>query len=215
MSLPRYNKRKSVRHGFLDGLSGWMSDGSSGGSLTTESTGGGRATLSTGTAAENDSGRVDLDPITPNASDQYDAVSLRVAFSLADGARSKEDATIQMGYLNASNLNRIYHQPNHGNPDRVSTLRLSVSDTDTIYQTREKLSSSVLESELIWDTSTDELIHLYQDCVAQRVTETGALPDPTLDYEPKISITTKNTSQDRVMYVHEIEVAYYNRPNTY
>lgn len=205
----RYEKAKSIQHGFMGGLASWMTeDITGGGSLTTEATNGGRAVASTGTTAEGDGSGIDLDPITPDTG-QFDAVGLNVTFNLNSAATTEGDAVVLIGFFESSNIHRVFHQVNH--PWNPHAFRVSVSDSDTYHDTRVNLPTDVVESELVWDVSNDELIHRYQDTFAARVS--GGLPDPTLDYEPTIGIDTKNTSSDMVMNIYDVELSYYNRTN--
>lgn len=209
----RYNEEKTISHGFADGLASWMTDGSTGGgTVTTETTMGGRAVLDTG-ATLGDYGRIDMGPFTPSPADRFDAMGVRFVYSFGSGSQLGGETITQLGMLNGDNLHRLYHQPNHARSGEAGVLRTSVSDTDSFYDTRTILPESGISSELIWDYSADELIHRYQDAYGTRVTGSSNLPDPTLDYTLKAQIQNETGDSNYQMYLYNVEIAYYNRPN--
>ena len=137
---------------------------------------------------------------------------MRCLFALDAPAATTGAASIQFGWLNASEPNRVYHQVNHTNADQRGVLRVSSGASDTTHPTRACLPTDTIATEMLWDTVADEVIHRYQGAFAQRVTSADTtIPDSSLDHTFKVQIGTENTNADRTMRLYGLELSYYNR----
>lgn len=206
-----YTKQKSISHGFMGGLAPWMSENNKGGgTVTTETINGGRAVLSSGTGAVEDRGRIDIDPLTPAGQSGIDAFGFRCTFSLNSGAATAGDAVVQMGLLDADNLNRVYHRPNDKISDKADVIYTTAQNSPSYINTRSRMPTDPITTELLWDTVENTIYHRYQDTYAAKVTGSN-VPDPTADYTPKIQVGTNDTSGDKKIYLYDVELAYYSR----
>lgn len=212
-----YEKQTSLRHSFGTGLADWMTPVTNGaGQLQHDMTQGGRVRLDAGSTAVNDYARIDIGPITPKpANGGYDAVGLSTTFYYGSGSQTEGNAVTQIGFVEGGTPSRIYHEVNSNtegttNGSQPNCLRVSDGTSDLRFSTRAKLPSNAIKSELLWDFKRNEIIHRYQGTFAQRVTSAEAVfPDPTLDYTAKIQHSTKTTSVAQIMFLYDLELAYY------
>ena len=199
---------KTVSYGFFDGTLGdWLTDASSGGTVTTEAAELGRAVLESGTNT-GDYARIEGPALHNRGAHNADVFKLRVAFSVDNGV-SADRANIDVG-LEQNTDNRIIHQPAN---DPTSGVGIVVEDGGSVteVETRYTISSDVLVSELIWDNKRDELIHRYQGCFGNRVTDASVLPSRG-QYTPYVSVENVDGTEITVS-VYEMEIVYGQRTN--
>lgn len=206
----QYTVEKSKKATFADGEQpSWLTEDTTGGSISYESANGGRAVLSTGTGAIDDLARLKTEPINV---DVFDAVMLKLTFAFNDVGSDDENVVSQIQFRDDDESDTVAHKIGNNNPDRRHTIEISGNGNELNENTRIASSEKPLTSELLWDVSDDVVLHRYQDTFARRVSiPSDTQPDEALEYEGDILILTKDTASDREMFIYQIELAYLSK----
>lgn len=183
---------------FLDGtLPSWMSDASiGGGSYSVESTGGGRAVLSTGTNASNDEAKLEGPSITLG---DFDAISISATFARGPNATDNSEALVGLGMEDDDASERLAHNNGYFEFGEQGN---TVGARDTRHET--KVTSTVL-----WDSVEQIGINRVHGTFGSRIDDGSILRDET--YTPSIKIITFDTASDRTLDVYDFEIAYWNK----
>lgn len=183
---------------FLDGaLPSWLTDASTGGgSISVESTNGGRVVLSAGTTASGDEGKIEANDISPG---DFDAVSISVTFARGPNATGPSNALVGIGMEDSDASERLHHNNSTfvfgGVGDNVNT-RATRHDT--------RISSTVF-----WDIEDQVGIHRLHNAFAVRKSDTSLDTDST--YIPFAKVITYDTAADRTAEVYDFEIAYWDK----
>lgn len=214
----RYSVSKRVRESFFNGsLPSWLSDVSSGGSLSFTSDFGGRVELNSGTEAEGDYAAIATDPLNIDSNDTFDAVAVHVTYSHEDGSTSdtSDDVRTSLGFEADGESDAIRHQMNHETSDRVNTISTNDGSWHTT-PTRAALyiGSKQIQSSLVYDGNADVVIHRVQDAFGNLVEQN--IPDTTANnYRVEVRCETQDTNTDRQFNLSELTVEYLTRDGGY
>jgi len=199
-----YEVVKSQQTGFLSGtLPDWLNDSSvGGGSVSVESTNGGRAVLSTGTQSVDDEGKIESNQIEVYP---FDAVLVQTTFKVnTDPNTAASDVCgFQSGDANNYFVHRVID--GSGADDNIVLVKNGTTDFE---KTREMSNQQDrLTSQLLWDVTDDKIIHRYQDSFATQIVTSIPASDAN-SYITKHNIQTKDTTADRELYIYEIKIEY-------
>lgn len=203
--LDGYRKVSDYATGFETGEQpDWMVNNSSGGTITYETTNGGRARINTGTASTGDNAEIQFGSggssvsITP---DNYDAIRIETTVSAAD-----PDSTIE------EFVTQFYNSP--GNILKLSYggdfLRTANGGGGTNHQAPVKdHQTGPIRNQLIWDIKADTVVALIGGMATAEV-DVSATPNASLSFIPIIfKLGTSDTSADREAYLHSAKMEFY------
>lgn len=202
-----------------DGIQDWMNveDTTSGsGGISTERTMGGRASMNGGDV-EGGSVKLELGSVTPSPAGRSDAFGIRFIYSMGGNTRVSQDARVQLGLVRwGDDGTYIRHQPNHEYSGNVGIVIARDSSTTSVQKdTREKRHTNILTSELIWDDTIDTVYHRFQDCFAQKISDSTVIPSAQEDYKPTIIVQDQEgvAGEYKYLYLYGVEMTYYSNPN--
>ncbi|MFC6825649.1 hypothetical protein [Halopelagius fulvigenes] len=208
----RFRFEKEISHGFDGSLASWMTDASTGAAtLSTETTMGGRALMDTG-GTQGDAARVDMGPFTPDAAGRFGVFGFEVTFGFGGNVGVYDDANVGIGFEDGAG-NSIVHQPVNSPSSGAANVAVSNAGTETLLPTRNIIPSGAVTSGIYWDYASGELYHRYQDAFGNRLTDASALPDPTLDYTPFVSIENPDGTANDTMFLYHVNILYGISPN--
>jgi hypothetical protein len=203
-----YSVEKRLHTTFLGGsLPSWLSDESNGGgTISVESTNGGRATLSTGTSGTGDESKfwgpeMQIGP--------FDALLVRATVEFDQDAvvgPSETELTVGMQSMPSASNRLLHWMARDVGPSVVIEYG---SQGDTV-DTRSWLhADDPVTTALLWDAVDDLAIHRFQDSYAVHDSSQSISTSET--YRTTTKIITRDTSADRIMHCYDFEIAYLSR----
>lgn len=201
-----YDIVKRQRATFADGtLPSWLSDASSGGgSINVVPDHGGRVTLSCGTSATGDEGKIEADRISAG---DFDGIFLSAIFQHGPNAATEGVCDTAIGMEDSSGDDRVVHFINSAG----FANNFNFGGGGDKYGTRRGINPNLMETEMLFDVVDGVGIHRYQNSLAKQVTDTS--PDPADTFYPNAKIIQRDTSADRELHINEFEVAYVKKAN--
>lgn len=200
----RYEIESRWRADFADGTkpSFLTEDTSGGGSVNYEAANGGRAVLSSGTAAVDDSARIRAEGVDYQT---FDAVALRALVGHNSAAATPETTISRVGFENGDFSHKAFQNVN--GEFRKGQIEVAAGGDTSFINVRDQLVTQPVPVEIVMDESAGELIHRYQDCLSRIITST--VPARSAGpFAADIFCRTENTAAERVMYVYRFEVLY-------
>jgi hypothetical protein len=168
---------------------------SGGGSVSYQTTEGGYASLSTGTTSQGDSAKIKTSDISVGP---YDAVSISAVFDAEGSIQTQSDCYLG---LNPSDGKVIHF---------LSRNYLDLSDgnnTETKDTHRLKDEALPKRTTLLMDPTEDDIHHRIHNMSARRV-NSSLHPSATQTLAGEVSISTQDTSNDRVINIRRLEIGY-------